>query len=805
MIHLITLGLLKGLVVIADIFQCIFKLTKRALHAITMDSTEVDLIKRQLDLLTEVLGHQFPAQDNFGIRDAQYELRLRLSQRLGVIRSSRPAGISDPNGDSTGKSPGTSYDINTSDGRSTKTINVAGLIPLYSDTDDEPNPMINIAGLVIPQATLRRPSQDDHIHNIDHNKQEDTGADVPRGGVRPPRWHGHFRPRQDEPEVIFRPPFVSRSVRRTDPDAPLGVSDAPAPINSTLIEQVTDLKGPASQTTKQTDSDSDDSNESGSDEPYVEGDGGIGRDRNDFDPDEDPPYLDYPEGDGHANTALDQNDSVENVFEDIDTDASSSDEDFTSAGILKSESGESDSEESFVDADGLAEFEVDHGGLGVQQLDGSGLNLKDEVNDRTEVAPSPSDMDNDLNDNLRDCRICYDNVQRTRCIEAECGCVLCESCTKALFDHAINNESAFPPMCCDLDIPLETALVFLDESLVKRYYEAELEYSTTIRVYCAEPNCSAFIKPDYIDRENLALCGKCGTVTCVACRTVKHEGKCEIDEPTEEVLQLARNEKWQRCFRCRHLIEINTGCNHMHCPCGAEFCYVCAAPWKKCECPMMDDGEDFDNEVDIYEPGEPYFDEGLEQTSEEEEVFLPPELEQQYNDLFDYEHGFTEVDDAWIEHESINRPWPVSDYDYAHVPREPVVHIPVPFAEEQKICTHSFRQVFTSAVCQRCAWYTDYFVMVCRNCMVDVCSSCSTRLEHNNTAWQNPHLPISDTAEEGSSESALNGGEGSSSLRNIDPVLSSRDEQWDKLRKILTRKAEDYDVLFRESDQDNIN
>eukprot|EP00929_Paragymnodinium_shiwhaense_P109640 TRINITY_DN76118_c0_g1_i1.p1 TRINITY_DN76118_c0_g1~~TRINITY_DN76118_c0_g1_i1.p1 ORF type:complete len:396 (-),score=36.70 TRINITY_DN76118_c0_g1_i1:172-1359(-) len=36
----------------------------------------------------------------------------------------------------------------------------------------------------------------------------------------------------------------------------------------------------------------------------------------------------------------------------------------------------------------------------------------------------------------------------------------------------------------------------------------------------------------------------------------------------------------QRCPKCRQGIEKRRGCDHMKCPCGAEFCYICGADYK---------------------------------------------------------------------------------------------------------------------------------------------------------------------------------------------------------------------------------
>lgn len=58
------------------------------------------------------------------------------------------------------------------------------------------------------------------------------------------------------------------------------------------------------------------------------------------------------------------------------------------------------------------------------------------------------------------------------------------------------------------------------------------------------------------------------------------------------------------------MIELATGCYHMTCRCGYEFCYTCGAEWKNkkatCTCPLWDeenivdtdDDDEFDDDDD---------------------------------------------------------------------------------------------------------------------------------------------------------------------------------------------------------------
>lgn len=50
---------------------------------------------------------------------------------------------------------------------------------------------------------------------------------------------------------------------------------------------------------------------------------------------------------------------------------------------------------------------------------------------------------------------------------------------------------------------------------------------------------------------------------------------------------MAKEQGWQRCFNCQATVELKEGCNHMTCRCTAQFCMICGAKWKTCDCPWF--------------------------------------------------------------------------------------------------------------------------------------------------------------------------------------------------------------------------
>ena len=78
-------------------------------------------------------------------------------------------------------------------------------------------------------------------------------------------------------------------------------------------------------------------------------------------------------------------------------------------------------------------------------------------------------------------------------------------------------------------------------------------------------------------------CSACPTLTCTRCKEVVHEGGC--DEPNDtDTIRFAESQGWKRCYHCRAYVELNTGCNHIRCRCGAEYCYVCGIKWEAQTC-----------------------------------------------------------------------------------------------------------------------------------------------------------------------------------------------------------------------------
>ncbi|KAK8028452.1 hypothetical protein PG991_005508 [Apiospora marii] len=197
----------------------------------------------------------------------------------------------------------------------------------------------------------------------------------------------------------------------------------------------------------------------------------------------------------------------------------------------------------------------------------------------------------------RECISCGDRRHFTNVSRAPCQHEYCRECLLRLFEESMRDETLFPPRCCKKPIPLEKNILFLPQAVVKAFHKKSLEFSTPNRTYCHRKECLGFIPPArYMN--GIAHCHDCGAKTCINCKGASHSDDCPYDERLQQVITLARSQGWQRCKKCWTMVELRTGCYHITCRCGAQFCYNCGTPWKQgsrgkwkkqCDCAQWDE------------------------------------------------------------------------------------------------------------------------------------------------------------------------------------------------------------------------
>ncbi|KAK1979351.1 hypothetical protein LZ30DRAFT_180892 [Colletotrichum cereale] len=186
----------------------------------------------------------------------------------------------------------------------------------------------------------------------------------------------------------------------------------------------------------------------------------------------------------------------------------------------------------------------------------------------------------------RECESCMTSYASNYVARCPCGHEYCQDCLHTIFNASLTDESLFPPRCCGEPIPVEDSRRFLTPELIGRFRAKELEFTMPNRTYCHMPNCSTFIPKEFI-KADIATCPRhgCMSRTCVMCKGAEHGSQdCSQDTLTQDLLRLAGERGWQRCYSCRRVLELEYGCLHMTCPCKAQFCYSCGQRWKTCNC-----------------------------------------------------------------------------------------------------------------------------------------------------------------------------------------------------------------------------
>ncbi|RYP13332.1 hypothetical protein DL765_006922 [Monosporascus sp. GIB2] len=192
-------------------------------------------------------------------------------------------------------------------------------------------------------------------------------------------------------------------------------------------------------------------------------------------------------------------------------------------------------------------------------------------------------------DALVECVSCLDDFSARETIRAPCH-NYCRDCFRRLISAACQNEQQWPPKCCLNAIPDATILLGVDGELQRQWRLRGAEWNIPVseRVYCSEPSCSIWCRPDEINAALGAARCSHGHWTCTICRGPQHDAAeaCPQDRDLLRTNELAEEEGWKRCHGCGAYVEHREACQHMTCRCGAQFCYVCGALWRTCACTM---------------------------------------------------------------------------------------------------------------------------------------------------------------------------------------------------------------------------
>ncbi|KAF2187119.1 hypothetical protein K469DRAFT_124223 [Zopfia rhizophila CBS 207.26] len=197
---------------------------------------------------------------------------------------------------------------------------------------------------------------------------------------------------------------------------------------------------------------------------------------------------------------------------------------------------------------------------------------------RPKVTPSSSAPSKPVKDKAKEkaveapprmCSACMEQYPRAEILELTCKRedeffthAYCHTCLIDLFESSMTDTTLFPPRCCGRKIPVYAGAHFFEPELITRYEEKEEELGVENPTYCSNRSCAVFIRPANI-KADIATCKTCESKTCSICKNPLHLGLCPEDPGTKMLMDVAEERKWQRCYKCRTMVELLVGCYHM--------------------------------------------------------------------------------------------------------------------------------------------------------------------------------------------------------------------------------------------------
>ncbi|KAK6435983.1 hypothetical protein LTR95_007825 [Oleoguttula sp. CCFEE 5521] len=138
----------------------------------------------------------------------------------------------------------------------------------------------------------------------------------------------------------------------------------------------------------------------------------------------------------------------------------------------------------------------------------------------------------------------------------------CLSCFARAIKTGIKEEACYK-IFCDKSTCKEVSLWFIERTL-------ETEHPGLLEDYLEK--CEEYETPHTARNKAISI-------------NVTEEHECSAKDENASVDEyfagIAENERWrwQRCYRCRMVVEKTEACDHMTCNCGAEFCLICGSKW----------------------------------------------------------------------------------------------------------------------------------------------------------------------------------------------------------------------------------
>ena len=212
----------------------------------------------------------------------------------------------------------------------------------------------------------------------------------------------------------------------------------------------------------------------------------------------------------------------------------------------------------------------------------------------------------ELNEKMYDCEICFDEYPLDQIYFFDCGHRYCQNCC---YDHIVSHitRADVHMKCCgdgcehiitydevyqivrireDRDVNADNALTEKYERfLVKKYLDNQSNSRSCPKcgiqvlgdpnrpeIHCQSEKCL---------KENYRFCFNCNCQWHENQTCAEYQEWKRINDQSDKEFKTWAQKNTRPCPKCGSNIEKNRGCNHMTCPCGYQFCWLCMQEYTK--------------------------------------------------------------------------------------------------------------------------------------------------------------------------------------------------------------------------------
>jgi len=214
----------------------------------------------------------------------------------------------------------------------------------------------------------------------------------------------------------------------------------------------------------------------------------------------------------------------------------------------------------------------------------AGVRLMEEGSQKQEVEDQPTSS------TPRECEICFSEVSPSEAHAISCGHSFCAECWGHYLTMKINEEGQKSShlTCmghnCGVRVDEATVEKLVAPEVFDKYMDFLLKAyvdDNPLLTWCPKPGCNKAIKITPGPTNVGVLC-ECGHLFCFQCGQESH-APATCGMVTAWFIKTkdgSENANWmlshtKLCPQCGKPVEKNGGCNHISCPCGAHFCWMC--------------------------------------------------------------------------------------------------------------------------------------------------------------------------------------------------------------------------------------